>query len=69
MSEELLERVLREIRERKQAARAAVEESARLERALAALGREPGGPAFTLRSRPRATPVGPRDGASVPPQA
>jgi DNA-binding transcriptional ArsR family regulator len=37
MAEELLERVLREIRERKDAARAAVDEYARLERALAAL--------------------------------
>jgi DNA-binding transcriptional ArsR family regulator len=40
MAEELLERVRREIRERKQAAHAAVEESRRLERALAALGAE-----------------------------
>jgi DNA-binding transcriptional ArsR family regulator len=42
MAEELLDRVVREIRERKRAAQAAVEESARLERALAALGRGPG---------------------------
>jgi DNA-binding transcriptional ArsR family regulator len=45
MAEELLERVLREIRERKQTAHAAVEESARLERALAALGDDARGPA------------------------
>lgn len=38
MAEELLERVRREIHERKQAAQAAYEESGRLERALAALG-------------------------------
>jgi hypothetical protein len=38
MGEELLERVLREIGDRKQAARAAYEESRRLEQALAALG-------------------------------
>jgi CRP-like cAMP-binding protein len=41
MAEELLERVLREIRERKLLARAAVDESARLERALAALDQDP----------------------------
>jgi DNA-binding transcriptional ArsR family regulator len=40
MVEELLERVVREIRERKRALQAAVDESARLERALAALGSE-----------------------------
>lgn len=38
MGEELLARVLREIRERKRAAEAAHEESRQLERALAALG-------------------------------
>jgi DNA-binding transcriptional ArsR family regulator len=38
MAEELLERVLREIRERRQVAEAAYHESQRLERALAALG-------------------------------
>jgi DNA-binding transcriptional ArsR family regulator len=52
MAEELLERVLREIRERKQAARAAVEESARLERALVALGRDPGQPATEAAATP-----------------
>ena len=40
MAEELLERVLRETRERKRALQAAVDETARLERALAALGSE-----------------------------
>jgi hypothetical protein len=38
MAEELLERVLREIRERKQAAQAAYHERRRLEQALAAVG-------------------------------
>jgi DNA-binding transcriptional ArsR family regulator len=41
MAEELLERVLREVRERKGSLQAAVEESARLERALAALAPKP----------------------------
>jgi len=40
MAEDLLARVVREIRERRQAAQAAYEESRRLERALAALGPE-----------------------------
>ena len=44
MAEDLLERVLREIRERKQAAQSAVEESARLEAALAALTHDVRGP-------------------------
>jgi DNA-binding transcriptional ArsR family regulator len=63
MGEELLERVLREIGDRKQAARAAYEESRRLEQALAALGpsarsssRDGGGAATRRRSRPQATP-------------
>jgi DNA-binding transcriptional ArsR family regulator len=60
MSEQLLERVLREIHERKQAAQAAVEESARLERALAALGQEPREPtpgaAVTRSQRVRRSP-------------
>jgi hypothetical protein len=43
MAEELLERVLREIRERRQAAQAAYDESRRLERALAALDAPSGG--------------------------
>jgi hypothetical protein len=38
MAEELLERVLREIRERKQVAQAAYDERRRLEQALAAVG-------------------------------
>ena len=63
MGDELLDRVLREIRERKQAAQAAVEESARLERALAALEQtagEAGTPGQEGRRRsgrgPRARP-------------
>jgi len=64
MAEELLDRVLREIRERRRAAQAAYEESRRLEQALAALepagrrGRSPA-PAPRRRSRerqPRAAP-------------
>src|SRR5687767_4884970 len=51
MAEELLERVRREIRERKQATQAAVEESRRLERALAALG----GAESRVGSRPAAS--------------
>jgi CRP-like cAMP-binding protein len=66
MAEELLERVLREIRERKQAAQAAYDESRRLERALAALGPRARRPRRTgdgspveppsRRRRPRAAP-------------
>lgn len=66
MAADLLDRILQEIRERKEASRAAYEESQRLERALAALGertraaqpppakprREPRTP--TTRRRPRA---------------
>jgi DNA-binding transcriptional ArsR family regulator len=52
MAEDLLERILSEIRERKQAAQAAVEETARLERALAALERDPDGPAAEAAVRP-----------------
>jgi predicted HTH transcriptional regulator len=57
MAEDLLVRVLREIRERKEAAQAAYEESRRLERALAALepaGRRRRAPAPDPRRRSRA---------------
>jgi DNA-binding transcriptional ArsR family regulator len=67
MAEDLLVRVLREIRERKQAAQAAVEESARLERALAALGREPrtrAAGAEPTRSRPARRQSPPRKRAA-----
>jgi len=47
MAEDLLARVRREIRERRQAAQAAYEESRRLERALAALGSEPSATALS----------------------
>jgi len=60
MSEQLLERVLREIRERKQAAQAAVDESARLERALAALGQEPRARTSAAVTRSRGTRRSPR---------
>jgi DNA-binding transcriptional ArsR family regulator len=55
MAEELLVRVMREIRERKQVARAAYEESQRLERALTALEREASAvePALAAGRRPR----------------
>ncbi len=56
MAEELLERVVREIRDRKQALQAAVDESARLERALAAIDR--GRPDDA--ARPTASPSRPR---------
>jgi predicted HTH transcriptional regulator len=48
---DLLDRVLREIRERKERSRAAVEESRRLEAALAALQGERGGPGRGPRPR------------------
>jgi len=60
MAEELLERVLREIGERRQAAQGAYNESRRLEQALAALDapsgdstRVRGGTASRRRERPR----------------
>jgi hypothetical protein len=68
MAGDLLDRILQEIRERKQASRAAFEESERLERALAALeqpdapvgsagtGRREGGRGSTPRRRQRAAP-------------
>jgi DNA-binding transcriptional ArsR family regulator len=63
MPEELLQRVLREIRDRKRAARAACEESRRLEQALAALGpssrsspRDGDGAVRRRRSRPQGAP-------------
>jgi len=72
VAEDLLERIRREIGERKQAARAACEESGRLERALEALGGETPGasggsggrsPRAQRRagSRPRAVPGANRD--------
>jgi DNA-binding transcriptional ArsR family regulator len=67
MAEDLLVRVLGEIRDRKQAAQAAVEESARLERALAALGREPrtrAASAEATRSRPARRQSPPRKRAA-----
>ncbi len=66
MAEELLERVLRELRERKQVAQAAYDESRRLEQALAALGpvstgatRVGDGSSPRRRSRPRRTRAAP----------
>jgi CRP-like cAMP-binding protein len=73
MARDLLDRILHEIRERKEASRAAYEESLRLERALAALDQQ-GEPADTparrrrgrrggsaARRRPRAAPGANRD--------
>jgi hypothetical protein len=66
MAQDLLDRVLQEIREGKQASRSAYEESQHLERALAALDQEDDGAVepgrrgrardSTARRRPRAAP-------------
>jgi DNA-binding transcriptional ArsR family regulator len=59
MAKELLDRIVQEIRERKEVARAAYEESQRLERALAALAehdhrpRPPGGATRPAGRKPR----------------
>jgi DNA-binding transcriptional ArsR family regulator len=53
MAEDLLARVVGEIRERRQAAQAAYEESRRLERALAALGSETSAIAGSVTEGPR----------------
>jgi DNA-binding transcriptional ArsR family regulator len=53
MAEDLLERIRREIRERRQAAQAAHEESRRLERALAALRYEPPAASRLVDDAPR----------------
>jgi CRP-like cAMP-binding protein len=72
MAEELLERVLREIRERMREAQAAYEESRRLEQALVALGPASGGSgaggdgaATRRRSRSPRAPAAKADGGST----
>jgi Fic family protein len=60
MAEDLLDRIVREVRERKGAARAAYEESQRLERALAALGQQRDAGAATGR---KSAPADRRRGA------
>src|SRR3954452_9241995 len=59
MAEDLLERILREVRERKEAARSAYEESVRLQAALDALG-SARGPSTSTPAAPAPSPAPPR---------